>query len=721
MLQVLKQSLRKYPVSRPSAASTVGIKSNWILNSVEQRQLRLFHVSISALKVSDGVNSEQSAKTSQSSATSDRFANDSGKNKHSSDKGSKKSLFVKTAYYSIFAIGGTVSVIATVLAAFFIYDATTYVEYEPEQISVSSLALNPVVGGPKNLPICYSYLDSNDDSESEQIQQKPRLVILGTGWGSVSLLKELDPDLYNITIISPTNYFLFTPLLPSATVGTLEFRSLMEPIRRIAARLHAHFLEGSACQVEFSDKLVEVKSRDKDSNKEYSFYVPYDKLIVAVGCTTNTHGVNGLQYCHFLKSVQDARSMRHKIVSNLEKACLPTTTNEERKRLLSFVICGGGPTGVELAAEIYDLLNEDLIHNYPKIIRNEISVHVIQSREHILNTYDEKISDYAIRRFQKDNIDVLVNSRVKEVKEDRVLFTTVDTKEGQPITEELPFGMCVWSTGVSLCPLTKKICDTLGHDSQSNRHAIETDSHLRVIGAPPGEVYAIGDCSTVRTDLSQKAADILKESILKHKRYSLTSEDIISEEEFNKLYITESELHELVQTIVAKYPQTKGHFGKLKDLFDRYDLDRSGTLTMDELHKMFDEIQKSVTSLPATAQRASQQGIYLGRKFNTLAHGDPNQGPDQVLSGDIDDKWYKPFVYRHLGSLAYVSNAAVFDLNGKSYFGGLVAMYLWRSVYFAQTVSFRIRVLLFMDWLKRGLFGRDLADISQDRLDQIDR
>lgn len=79
----------------------------------------------------------------------------------------------------------------------------------------------------------------------------------------------------------------------------------------------------------------------------------------------------------------------------MELACLPTTTDEERKRLLSFVVCGGGPTGVEFAAELYDLLNEDLIQKFPKILRNEISVHVIQSRSHILNTYDEALSLYA--------------------------------------------------------------------------------------------------------------------------------------------------------------------------------------------------------------------------------------------------------------------------------------------------------------------------------------
>lgn len=97
----------------------------------------------------------------------------------------------------------------------------------------------------------------------------------------------------------------------------------------------------------------------------------------------------------------------------MELACLPTTSDEERKRLLSFVVCGGGPTGVEFAAELFDLLNEDLLYSFPKILRNEISVHIIQSRTHILNTYDEALSKYAeVSRFVpiRTAISTLVNS-----------------------------------------------------------------------------------------------------------------------------------------------------------------------------------------------------------------------------------------------------------------------------------------------------------------------
>ena len=157
--------------------------------------------------------------------------------------------------------------------------------------------------------------------------------------------------------------------------------------------------------------------------------------------------MKGLENCHFLKTVEDAQSIRSQIGENVEAACLPTTSDEERRRLLSFVISGGGPTGVEFAAELFDFLNEDLARSFPKILRNEVSVHVIQSRGHILNTYDEALSQYAEAQLAHDQVEVLTNSRVKEVLPDKILFTQRDGN-GEIITKEIPHGFCLWSTGV---------------------------------------------------------------------------------------------------------------------------------------------------------------------------------------------------------------------------------------------------------------------------------
>ncbi|EEP75879.1 hypothetical protein UREG_00726 [Uncinocarpus reesii 1704] len=523
--------------------------------------------------------------------------------------------------------------------AFFIYDASTYANNPlVEDVPVSEMALNPRRGGPKNLPIADVLVDDKDSQHMEAQKDKPKLVILGTGWGSVALLKSLNPGDYHVTVVSPVNYFLFTPMLPSATVGTLGLRSLVEPIRLIVQRVRGHFLRAEAVDLDFAEKLVEVSQVDCNGIKQ-NFYLPYDKLVIGVGSTTNPHGVKGLEHCNFLKSVDDARQIKNKVLQNLEVACLPTTTDVERKRLLSFVVCGGGPTGVEFAAELFDMLNEDLFRSFPKILRNEISVHLIQSRSHILNTYDETVSLYAEQRFAHDQVEVLTNSRVKEVRSDKILFTQIEN--GNSVVKEIPMGFCLWSTGV---------------------------------------------LSFLRTIAWEKGRDP------------------------EKVHLTFKEWRNVAMRVKKRFPQATTHLKRVDRLFEQYDKDRSGTLDFEELHELLSQIDTKLTSLPATAQRANQQGQYLGRKFNKMAAASPDLKANEIDYAVLDETVYNAFEYKHLGSLAYIGNAAVFDINGLSWGGGLLAVYLWRSIYFAQSVSLRTRVMLAMDWAKRALFGRDMMN-----------
>jgi NADH:ubiquinone reductase (H+-translocating) len=582
------------------------------------------------------------------------------------------------------------------VVVFFAYDASTYREdlSSDNDIKVSRLALTPRRGGPKNLPIVEVQIDDDDCAEMQRQKDKPKLVVLGAGWGSVALLKTLVPENFHVTLVSPSNYFLFTPMLPSATVGTLELRSLIEPIRTIVNKARGHFIRARAEHIEFSEKLVELSQTDSDGN-EVRFYLPYDKLVIGVGSTTNPHGVKGLRNCHFLKDIDDAQKIHNQIISNLENACLPTTSDEERRRLLSFVVCGGGPTGVEFAAELFDLLNEDLTTHFPKIIRNEISVHLIQSRGHILNTYDEAVSKYAEDRFARDQVGVLTNSRVKEVTPDKIIFTQQD-ENGKTIKKELPMGFCLWSTGVSQTEFCQRVSAALG-SAQTNRHALETDTHLRLNGTPLGDVYAIGDCATVQNNVADHLVTFLR---------TLAWE---KGKDPQNVHITFAEWRDVAQRVRKHFPQAADHLKRLDKLFETYDTDRSGTLEFGELRELLMQIDSKLTSLPATAQRAHQQGQYLGHKFNKMAQAAPGMTANDVRDGDIDEAVYKAFEYHHLGSLAYIGNSAVFDLGGGwSMTGGLWAVYAWRSVYFAQSVSFRTRILLAMDWAKRALFGRGM-------------
>ena len=337
------------------------------------------------------------------------------------------------------------------------------------------------------------------------------------------------------------------------------------------------------------------------------------------------------------------------------------------------------------------MLNEDLGRSFPKILRNEISVHVIQSRGHILNTYDEALSVYAENKFAKDQVEVLTNSRVKEVLPDKIVFTQKG-ENGETQTKELPMGFCLWSTGVAHTEFTKTISNKI--ECQTNKHALETDTHLRLNGTPLGSVYAVGDCSTVQNNVADHLIHFLRTIAYEKGKNPET------------LQLSFSEWRQVAGRVKKRFPQAADHLRRLDRLFQQYDKDKSGTLDFGELHELLRQIDSKLTSLPATAQRAHQQGQYLGRKFNKMAHAAPGLSANDIRDGDVDEAVYHAFEYKHLGSLAYVGNAAVFDFNGLNFSGGLMAVYLWRSVYFAQSVSFRTRILLAMDWTKRALFGR---------------
>ncbi len=573
--------------------------------------------------------------------------------------------FVK---YTFFACGSIVFGLAATVLLILAYDYTTYREEHVKDVPTAPLALKPNPGGPKNLPIIESYVDDWQDEESRAYCEKERLVIVGGGWGAVGVIQHLDPKKYNVTLVSPSNFYLFSPLLPSAIVGTVEPRTLVEPIRRILRRVHGHYIQGRAVDVVLpssihedanGQKLLEVEVIDAPEEssdpqakpKGRSVYVPYDKLIIACGSVTNDHGVPGLEHCFQLKTIKDARAIRGRILDNLEIAALPTTSEAERERLLSFVICGGGPTGVEAASEIYDMVSEDVLKEYPKLLRAKTKVRVIQSREHVLNTYSEKISEYAERKFLHDGLDVIVNSRVKEVERDRVHYTVRNPATNEVTEVEVPSGLTLWTTGVAMNPFVKRLVSVL--PNQFHLKGLQVDSHLRVKGAPEGSMYAVGDASTI----DNRLIDHLYEWV---ERFDTNKDGVISYPEFCAL----------AHDIGREFPLAGRHFEKLDKMFAQHDSDNDGELRLNELAEMLIKVQSNLTSLPATAQVAAQQGKYLAKKLNKLAKLRDTtttttagmQKEQQPSKFTKDEEIAKPFAYHDLGSLAYIGNAAAFDI-----------------------------------------------------------
>lgn len=240
-----------------------------------------------------------------------------------------------------------------------------------------------------------------------------------------------------------------------------------------------------------------------------------------------------------------------------------------------------------------------------------------------------------------------------------------------------------------------KLCQTLSEKlpQQNNKRALETDPHLCLLGAPLGQVYAIGDCSTVQNNLANHIMSFLR--------------DLSSQKGNNPkdVRLTYPEWVKVAEDIKRRFPQAIQHLRCLDQLFERFEKDHTATIGYDELHQLLHHIDTKLTSLPATAQRANQQGKYLGRKLSKLAKASADTGIG-MKQDSIEEKDLSPFRYKHLGNLAYIGNASVFQVGGFDLTGGIMAVYLWRSVYFAQSVGIRTKFMLATDWVKRGLFGR---------------
>ncbi len=307
--------------------------------------------------------------------------------------------------------------------------------------------------------------------------EKQRLVVLGTGFAAFSLLKTLKAGLFDTTIISPRNHFLFTPLLPSTTVGTLEFRSIIEPIRR--AIPDCAYYQAQCTGIDAGGMTIACRS-ELDGT---SFTLPFDYLVIAVGAVNNTYRIPGVeQHALFLKELVDARAIRQRISDCFERASQPSVTDEMRNRILRFVVVGGGPTGIEFAAELHDYVREDLKKPYRGLMPF-VRITVLEAGGTILSTFDETLRTYTARLFRREQIEVQANSRVISVDED-----AVHLKNGATI----PFGLLVWSTGIGPTSLVLSL-----PFAKSQSHRLLTDAWFRLKGQ--SNIFALGDCSAFDT------------------------------------------------------------------------------------------------------------------------------------------------------------------------------------------------------------------------------
>ncbi|KAH0269874.1 external NADH-ubiquinone oxidoreductase-like protein, partial [Aureobasidium melanogenum] len=337
------------------------------------------------------------------------------------------------------------------------------------------------------------YEMKNPGEQPEPDPTKKTLVILGTGWGAVSLLKKLDTENYNVIVISPRNYFLFTPLLPSCTTGTIEHRSIMEPVRNFLRHKKAavKFYEAEATKVDYAKKVVYINDESEVKGATSSTEVPFDMLVVGVGAENATFGIPGVrEHSCFLKEVNDAQRIRKRIMDCCETATFKDQSPEERKRLLHMVVVGGGPTGVEFAGELQDFFENDLKTWMPEIA-DEFKVTLVEALPSVLPMFSKQLIDYTEQTFKEETIEIRTKTMVKNVTKDYIEAEYAGP-DGKKVMEKIPYGLLVWATGNAVRPVVKDLMSQIPAQADARR-GLNVNEYLVVKGTE--NVWAVGDCA----------------------------------------------------------------------------------------------------------------------------------------------------------------------------------------------------------------------------------
>ncbi len=305
-----------------------------------------------------------------------------------------------------------------------------------------------------------------------------RIVILGGGFAGIAVARRLEARLHpreaEIVLISRENFSLFTPMLPEVSSGELEVRDVVTPIRSQLRR--TRFILGDVQTVDVEESFVDVAHTLTGSQER----IYYDHVVIALGATTSTFGLPGVAERVFaLKTLEDAGILRNRFVWLLELAD-SISDPEERARLLTIVVVGGGFTGVEATGELVELFRS-VVHYYPHVSLKDVRVVLVEGGPTLLPGLPAKMGEYSTNLLRKRGVEVITGDGVAGA-DDRCL-TLSSGKSIQTRT-------IVWSAGVAPSP-------TLAHTPlpHTNRGAIVVNADFRVPGFP--KVWALGDCASI--------------------------------------------------------------------------------------------------------------------------------------------------------------------------------------------------------------------------------
>jgi NADH dehydrogenase len=300
--------------------------------------------------------------------------------------------------------------------------------------------------------------------------RRPTVVIVGAGFGGLRAARALRHAPVDIVLLDRHNYHLFQPLLYQVATAGLEPEQIAKPVRAILRR-----------QRNFEFRMVEVTGLDPGARRLAiaDGFVTYDYLILAVGGQTNYFGMTNLARRGLgLKDVPDAIRIRNHALRQFELAMLAPTA-ERRRALLTFVVVGGGPTGVEMAGALSELIRLVLVKDYPRLNIQDVRVLLLEATDRLLAAMPPRLRAAAAETLWRKHVEVRFGAAVTEFEGDRVLL------QGG---EVIPAHTLIWAAGAQAVSLTAR----LGlPTARQGRVAVEPT--LQAPGFP--EIYVIGDAA----------------------------------------------------------------------------------------------------------------------------------------------------------------------------------------------------------------------------------
>ncbi|WP_421809475.1 NAD(P)/FAD-dependent oxidoreductase [Flagellimonas sp.] len=304
-----------------------------------------------------------------------------------------------------------------------------------------------------------------------------KMVVVGGGFAGLELVKQLgNSESYQITLVDSNNYNFFPPLIYQVSTGFMEPSAISYPFRKILRKLkNVRFRLGSL------ERVIPEENKILLSNGE----LEYDILVMATGTESNFFGNGNIEkYSLPMKTISDALSLRNVILTRLDRATRIDDV-EERKKYLTFVIAGAGPTGVELSGILAEMKTTIIIKDYPELLENDLGeIHLIDGQDSVLASMSKNAQTYTAKKLSELGVNLTMNTLVKDFDGETVLLSN---------GTEIPSKNLIWAAGVSA-----KTFEGFPKDSFGAGKRLITNSFNQVHLCD--NIYALGDCALVIGD-----------------------------------------------------------------------------------------------------------------------------------------------------------------------------------------------------------------------------